>query len=110
MGWHDILRQTTVLIHSILARFPAIARDVHAIQFSGADAFEQGGGGFVVFVLFYQLTAESLFQDGLAQRVGLLQRGGEGLVELVGFGEFGFEFGHYFDLFKPVTQRQSKPR
>lgn len=59
----------------------------------GADAFEQGGGGFFVFGLFYQLTVESLFQDGLAQRVGLLQRGGEGLVELVGFGElFGKQF------------------
>ena len=65
----------------------------------GADAFEQGGGGFVVFVLFDQLTAESLFQDGLAQHVGLLQRGGEGLVELVSFGEFGFEFGDNCCLF-----------
>ena len=36
-----------------------------------ADAFEQGGGGFVVLVLRDELTAESLFQDGLAQRVGL---------------------------------------
>lgn len=74
------------------------ALSMYSARSFGADAFEQGGGGFFVFGLFYQLTVESLFQDGLAQRVGLLQRGGEGLVELVGFGEFGFEFLDDFEL------------
>src|SRR5574343_446249 len=86
------LGDKAVYNNSISAGFLPFAWLFHAIQFLGADAFEQRAGGFVVWVLFDQLTAESFFQDGLAQRLGLLQGGGEGLVELVGFGEFGFEF------------------
>jgi len=63
------------------------------------DSFQQHRGRFVVFVLFYQLTAEGLFQDGLAQGGGLLEGGGEGLVELVGFGEFGFQLFNNLTLF-----------
>ncbi len=83
-------------------RLPAFGRG--SCPFS-PDAFEQGGGGFFVFGLFYQLTVESLFQDGLAQRVGLLQRGGEGLVELVGFGEFGFDLLNDFLLLMQTRKR-----
>jgi hypothetical protein len=44
---------------------------------------QQDGRGFVVLVLGDELTGEGFLQDGLAQVLGLLQGGGDGLFQLV---------------------------
>jgi hypothetical protein len=41
----------------------------------GADAGEEGGGGFVGGVLGDEFAGERLFQDGLAQGFGFLEVG-----------------------------------
>jgi hypothetical protein len=53
------------------------------------SALIRASGWFVMRVLPHQLAGEGFFQDGLTQGFGLLQRGGDGLVELVGQRKFG---------------------
>jgi hypothetical protein len=56
------LKKITVYNNSTLAGFSSLGWPFHAIQFFSANAFKQHDGGFVVFVLGDQLTAESLFR------------------------------------------------
>jgi len=58
----------------------------------GTDAFQQHAGRLVVGVLRHQLAGEGLFQDGLAQGFGLLQGGGDDLLNVVRSRKNCFDF------------------
>lgn len=69
----------------------------------GADAFEEGAGGFVVGVLGDEFAGKGLFQDGLAEGLGALQRGVDLPLILLDGREVLFEDADDLALFGEVA-------